>query len=121
MTEGPMTTIAEGRPERPRRRRPVVIAAIIVVLAAGGIWTYTRIGGRVRQAGHHTSTTYYCPMHTTYRSDKPGNCPICSMKLVPLEAALPSGSAPGEAAQSAPMGTAQPSPPVAAPNPASGS
>src|SRR5439155_20110104 len=28
---------------------------------------------------------YYCPMHKTYHSDKPGNCPICSMKLVKLE------------------------------------
>jgi len=25
---------------------------------------------------------YYCPMHKTYHSDKPGSCPICSMKLV---------------------------------------
>ncbi len=25
---------------------------------------------------------YYCPMHKDYTSDKPGNCPICSMKLV---------------------------------------
>lgn len=24
-------------------------------------------------------------MHTTYISDKPGNCPICGMKLVPIE------------------------------------
>ncbi len=28
---------------------------------------------------------YYCPMHPQYRSDKPGNCPICQMKLVLLE------------------------------------
>ncbi len=28
---------------------------------------------------------YSCPMHKTYHSDKPGNCPICSMKLVKLE------------------------------------
>src|SRR5262245_33619446 len=28
---------------------------------------------------------YYCPMHKTYQSDKPGNCPICSMKLVKVE------------------------------------
>ncbi len=28
---------------------------------------------------------YYCPMHPSYQSDKPGNCPICQMKLVLLE------------------------------------
>lgn len=27
-------------------------------------------------------TVYYCPMHPTYISDKPGDCPICNMKLV---------------------------------------
>jgi Cu+-exporting ATPase len=26
---------------------------------------------------------YTCPMHPQIRSDKPGNCPICGMKLVP--------------------------------------
>jgi rubrerythrin len=26
---------------------------------------------------------YTCPMHPQVRSDKPGNCPICGMKLVP--------------------------------------
>lgn len=30
-------------------------------------------------------TMYHCPMHPQYRSDKPGDCPICSMRLVPLE------------------------------------
>jgi len=25
---------------------------------------------------------YYCPMHPTYTSDRPGDCPICNMKLV---------------------------------------
>jgi len=24
---------------------------------------------------------YYCPMHPTYTSDRPGDCPICNMKL----------------------------------------
>lgn len=27
---------------------------------------------------------YYCPMHPTYVSDKPGDCPLCHMKLVPV-------------------------------------
>jgi membrane fusion protein, copper/silver efflux system len=28
---------------------------------------------------------YYCPMHPTYTSDKPGECPICNMTLVAME------------------------------------
>ncbi|HHT9107962.1 MAG TPA: efflux RND transporter periplasmic adaptor subunit [Candidatus Wunengus sp. YC63] len=28
---------------------------------------------------------YYCPMHPNYTSNKPGDCPICSMKYVPKE------------------------------------
>jgi membrane fusion protein, copper/silver efflux system len=31
---------------------------------------------------------YRCPMHPSYVSDKPGNCPICGMKLVAFEPAL---------------------------------
>lgn len=27
---------------------------------------------------------YHCPMHPTYVSDRPGDCPICNMKLVPI-------------------------------------
>src|SRR5258708_4063044 len=28
---------------------------------------------------------YHCPMHPQYTSDKPGDCPICNMRLVPME------------------------------------
>lgn len=41
-----------------------------------------------------SSSTYYCPMHPSYRSEHPGNCPICNMTLIPLEA----GSVPEDAA-----------------------
>lgn len=33
-------------------------------------------------AGEKGKQTYYCPMHPTYMSDRPGDCPICNMKLV---------------------------------------
>lgn len=29
---------------------------------------------------------YYCPMHTEQRSDKPGTCPKCKMRLIPKHA-----------------------------------
>src|SRR3989338_3834387 len=28
---------------------------------------------------------YHCPMHPVYTSDRPGDCPICGMKLVKAE------------------------------------
>ena len=36
---------------------------------------------------------YYCPMHPDYTSDKPGDCPICHMRLVAAEASVPAVSA----------------------------
>ncbi len=32
---------------------------------------------------------YTCPMHTSYRSDRPGSCPICSMALVRVTEDVP--------------------------------
>ena len=44
---------------------------------------------REQHAEHATATAeqkaedvYYCPMHPTVMSDKPGACPICAMTLV---------------------------------------
>jgi RND family efflux transporter MFP subunit len=42
---------------------------------------------------------YRCPMHPTYTSDKPGDCRICGMKLVPMDQGGAGGAAtakPGE-------------------------
>ena len=35
---------------------------------------------------------YYCPMHPDYHSDKPGDCPICGMRLVPVEKKTPAAA-----------------------------
>jgi len=33
-----------------------------------------------------SATQYHCPMHPTYVSNHPGECPICGMSLVPITA-----------------------------------
>lgn len=37
-------------------------------------------------AGKHENLKYYCPMHCEGDKvyDKPGNCPVCNMHLVPV-------------------------------------
>ncbi len=52
--------------------------------------------GATAQAGTQ-KTQYHCPMHPNYTSDRPGDCPICGMKLVKTEEqtsghALPPGA-----------------------------
>lgn len=40
--------------------------------------------------GARSADKYQCPMHPAVIQDKPGNCPICGMKLVKMAAAKPS-------------------------------
>lgn len=57
-----------------------------VLLAGGALWLSGCKGGD--QAGHAGAiqkANYHCPMHPTYTSDKPGDCPICGMRLVPIQ------------------------------------
>lgn len=54
------------------------IFLVLTVLIAMG-WQY---GCTSKRSGTSEKVIYYCPMHPTYTSDKPGDCPICSMKYV---------------------------------------
>ena len=62
-------------------KRIIAVTAVAVSLAAGsfagGTWWAHRSGAA--HASAHAATVYTCPMHPDYRSDHPGNCPICGM------------------------------------------
>lgn len=54
----------------------IILIVIVLMIAGFGI---TKLNFKTPQA---ESYTYLCPMHPTYTSDKPGDCPICGMKLI---------------------------------------
>jgi len=59
----------------------IVILAIIIA-GAGTITHFLRHKEKGKLAGVPNNQMYHCPMHPSYISDKPGDCPICGMKLV---------------------------------------
>jgi Cu(I)/Ag(I) efflux system membrane fusion protein len=59
---------------------------LAAIMFAGGYWMVSRPAAKVPSPSmEKTAAKYHCPMHPTYVSDKPGDCPICGMKLVPIE------------------------------------
>jgi len=90
-----MNINSEFRPKSWRRRLTVAMTAVAVIVMSGfaGALLYRLTMTHGTKSEAEAGTTYYCPMHPSYKSDKPGNCPICSMKLVPLEAPAASATA----------------------------
>ena len=84
---------------RDRIRKISLLGLLVLAVAAFAYFAVIRRQPRHEMAMGQAATekdVYYCPMHKTYHSDKPGNCPICGMKLVKLEG--PSKSTPSEPA-----------------------
>src|SRR5919205_321499 len=86
----------EGEEVPPRGVRTMAIVRWVilagVVLAAlytlGLAFLPTRSSATAandEHAGHQHAGKYYCPMHPQIVSDQPGQCPICSMSLVPMK------------------------------------
>ena len=74
----------------------LAVTAVLItayLMARSGRANYTPISEPAAAQVRDEKAMYYCPMHTHYKADKPGNCPICSMKLVKLEQPAATGEA----------------------------
>jgi len=58
-----------------------ILQSVLVLPVAALVVAPLACHREIREAAQQ----YYCPMHPDYRSDKPGDCPICGMRLVPVE------------------------------------
>ncbi len=102
-----MPPTAEAPPERADAHQPppgartmnrlrLALLAFLVVLAAVSIGSYVLSDRPARESKAAAgNVVYHCPMHPTYTSDRPGECPICHMSLEPIEAAPASGASAG--------------------------
>lgn len=74
-------------------RKKSVLFGLLLLTAAGGFFLLRREHSLDRsETGHKAESSYYCPMHTHYTSDKPGDCPICGMRLVRKPSIAPESS-----------------------------
>lgn len=72
-------------------RKIVLIAGLVLLAGAGAAYyLHSRHGGHEAEHAKH----YFCPMHPSITSDRPGDCPICGMDLVPADP--PKEKAPGK-------------------------
>ena len=74
-----------------------LLLMVLAMLVLGAILLLTGCSGT-----GGPKAQYHCPMHPAVVSDKPGDCPICGMRLVPFEKA---GEKAGQQAPAAPSAT----------------
>lgn len=62
-----------------------LVVFLIIGLGGGGYYYYTKGLKKTETAKKEEKQLYTCPMHPQIISERPGNCPICGMNLVPLK------------------------------------
>ena len=75
----------------------VVLAALYTLGLAFLPARSSAAAAKDEHAGHEHAGKYYCPMHPQIVSDQPGQCPICSMTLVPMKESASKGVAGNDA------------------------
>lgn len=65
--------------------RNALAASVLLSLALSLGATVTGCSRSVTSSSQGGKQKYHCPMHPTYITDRPGDCPICNMKLVPIK------------------------------------
>ncbi len=66
-------------------RRFFVVLALLLIAGAAVFVSKQHFQHVSGDQSHSGKEVYYCPMHPAVTSSKPGNCPICSMRLVKRE------------------------------------
>ena len=99
-----------------RWRKVGVGFGLLVLLTGAGLYFWKWRGsagpttGEQAKAEQTGKDTYYCPMHPSYKSDEPDNCPVCSMKLVKMETAPGTEGKPGHQQKGSHCGAVGPQP-----------
>ncbi len=62
------------------RSRRLRWSYLALAVALAGALVLAACGGAAR-----TGVRYHCPMHPTLITERPGDCPICGMRLVPID------------------------------------
>jgi len=89
--------------ERASRGFLIIMGVVLAMVAAAGTAYFTGLfdgrSGEKISVSQEEKAKYTCGMHPWILSDKPGNCPICGMKLTKIEEKpqQPSGPAKPEA------------------------
>ena len=78
------------------KRKQVIGAALVIAIVAVGVVAYVSRRGDGGAPSESSLTAkavrYHCPMHPTMVSDRPGDCAICGMRMVPIEEGESEGS-----------------------------
>jgi membrane fusion protein, copper/silver efflux system len=96
MNDSTRGAMPEGEEVPPRGVRTMAIVRWVILAGAVLAALYTlgpaflparssATAPKDEHAGHEYAGKYYCPMHPQIVSDQPGQCPICSMTLVPMK------------------------------------